>query len=195
MRSLPGGAVLFPEHFMSLELLQKRVRVALGQEPGDLLLTGGSVVNVFTARIEPANVVVCDGSIAAVGPGLWPARETRDVTGKFILPGLIDSHMHLGKHPAHAGRAGSLLLPLGTTATISDSHEIGNVHGLRGIDLLIEASKGLPFDLFFVASSCVPCTSGNMPERPWAAECWRAVEKAARARPSRDDGFPGDSRR
>jgi adenine deaminase len=144
---------------MTLKLLQRRVRVALGQEPGDLLLTGGSVVNVFTARIEPANVVVCDGSIAAVGPGHWPARETRDVSGKFILPGLIDSHMHLESTLLMPAELARVLLPLGTTATISDSHEIGNVHGLRGIDLLIEASRGLPFDLFFVASSCVPCTS------------------------------------
>ncbi len=143
---------------MSVKLLQRRVRVALGQEPGDLLLAGGSVVNVFTTRIEPANVLICDGVIAAVGPGSWPARETRDVTGKFILPGLIDSHMHLESTLLMPAELARILLPLGTTATISDSHEIGNVHGLRGIDLLIEASEGLPFDLFFVASSCVPCT-------------------------------------
>jgi adenine deaminase len=144
---------------MNVKHLQRRVRVALGQEPGDLLLTGGNVVNVFTTRIEPANVVICDGVIAAVGPGNWPARETRDVTGKFILPGLIDSHMHLESTLLMPAELARILLPLGTTASISDSHEIGNVHGLRGIDLLIGASDGLPFDLFFVASSCVPCTS------------------------------------
>ncbi len=124
-----------------------------------MLLTGGRVVNVFTARIEPANVVICDGVIAGVGPGNWPAREVRDVSGKFLLPGLIDSHMHLESTMMVPSELARVLLPLGTTATISDSHEIGNVLGLPGIDSLIEASQQLPFDLFFVASSCVPCTS------------------------------------
>jgi adenine deaminase len=144
---------------MSIERLQRRVRVAKGQEAGDLLLVGGSVVNVFTARVELANVVICDGVIAGVGPESWAAKQTRDVTGKFILPGLIDSHMHLESTLLMPAELARVLLPLGTTATISDSHEIGNVLGLPGIDLLIEASRGLPFDLFFVASSCVPCTS------------------------------------
>jgi adenine deaminase len=144
---------------MSIEQLQRRVRVALGQEPGDLLLTGGRVVNVFTARIETANVVIADGIIAAVGPGAWPAREVRDVSGQFLLPGLIDSHMHLESTMLTPSELARVLLPLGTTATISDSHEIGNVLGLPGIDSLIEASSSLPFDLFFVASSCVPCTN------------------------------------
>ncbi len=143
---------------MTVPLLQRRIRVARGQEPGDLFLAGGSVVNVFTGRIEPANVVVCDGVLAAVGPGEWAARQTCDVTGKFILPGLIDSHMHLESTMLMPAELARVLLPLGTTATISDSHEIGNVLGLRGIDQLIAASQGLPFDLFFVASSCVPCT-------------------------------------
>lgn len=143
---------------MSVKQLQRRIRVAQGQEPADLLLRGGQVVNVFTERIEPANVVVCDGYIAAVGPGDWPARAVRDVTGKIVLPGLIDSHMHLESTLLMPAELARILLPLGTTATISDSHEIGNVLGLDGIDSLIQASDGLPFDLFFVASSCVPCT-------------------------------------
>lgn len=144
---------------MSVQLLQRRIRVARGQEPADLLLRGGQVVNVFTERVEPANVAICEGFIAAVGLGDWPARETRDVTGKFLLPGLIDSHMHLESTLLMPAELARVLLPLGTTATISDSHEIGNVLGLQGIDALIQASEGLPFDLFFVASSCVPCTS------------------------------------
>ena len=160
---------------MTVPILQRRIRVARGQEPGDLFLKGGSVVNVFTGRIEPANVVVCDGAIAAVGPGDWPARQICDVAGKFILPGLIDSHMHLESTMLMPAELARVLLPLGTTATISDSHEIGNVLGLRGIDQLIAASQGLPFDLFFVASSCVPLYQLGACRRPsprkWMSSC------------------------
>src|SRR5262249_48874553 len=80
-------------------LLRRRGRVARGQEPGDVLVAGGQVVNVFTRRIEPADVVIADGWIAGVGsPGLdppWRADETIDAAGQVVLPGLIDSHMHL----------------------------------------------------------------------------------------------------
>ncbi|MBX6316691.1 MAG: amidohydrolase family protein, partial [Isosphaeraceae bacterium] len=75
--------------------LQRRIRVARGQEPGDVVLKGGRVVNVFNRRIEPADVVIADGWIAAVGPGPWKAGRTIDLEGRAVLPGLIDSHMHL----------------------------------------------------------------------------------------------------
>jgi adenine deaminase len=144
---------------MNLQLLQRRIRVALGHEPADLVLAGGQVVNVFTTGVEQANVAVCDGVIAAVGPGPWTARETVDATGKFILPGFIDSHMHLESTMLMPAELARLVLPLGTTATISDSHEIGNVLGVPGIEMLLRASADIPFNLYFMASSCVPCTS------------------------------------
>jgi adenine deaminase len=140
------------------QALQRRVRVARGQEPGDLLLAGGQVVNVFTQRIEPANVIVADGWIAAVGPYAWQAQQTISVAGQIILPGFIDSHMHLESTLLTPAELARLLLPHGTTAIISDSHEIGNVLGIPGIDLLLSASAGLPLDFFFMASSCVPAT-------------------------------------
>src|SRR5262249_48180374 len=139
----------------SVAAVQRRIRVALGQEPGDRLLTGGQVVNVFTGRVQPANVVIADGWIAGAGPYDWTARETIDVRGRAVLPGLIDSHMHLESTLLTPAELAWLIVPHGTTATISDSHEVGNVLGVPGIELLIAASTGLPFDLFFVASSCV----------------------------------------
>jgi adenine deaminase len=139
-------------------LLQRRVRVAQGQEPADLLLTGGQVVNVFTRRVERADIAIADGWIAGVGPYAWSARQTLDLQGRTILPGLIDSHMHLESTLLTPAELARLVLPHGTTATISDSHEIGNVLGLPGIDMLLDASDGLPFDLFLTASSCVPAT-------------------------------------
>ncbi len=143
----------------SVASLQRRIRVARGQEAGDCLLTGGQVVNVFTGQVEAANVVIADGWIAGVGPYEWTARETIDVRGHVVLPGLIDSHMHLESTLLTPAELARLIVPHGTTATISDSHEVGNVLGVAGIEMLLAASARLPFDLFFVASSCVPATS------------------------------------
>ena len=77
---------------MALPILQRRIRVAQGQEPGDLLLTGGKVVNVFTSKVESVNIVIVDGWIAGVGPYDWPARERIDLQVGTVIPGLIDSH-------------------------------------------------------------------------------------------------------
>jgi adenine deaminase len=142
-----------------LSLLARRIRVAQGQEPGDLVLTGGQVIDVFTRRARPANVVLADGWIAGVGPHDWPARQTLAIPGRFVAPGFIDSHMHLESTLLAPAELARVVLPHGTTATISDSHEIGNVLGLPGIEMLLRASAGLPLDLFLTASSCVPATS------------------------------------
>ena len=138
---------------------QRRIRVALDQEPGDLLITGGQVVNVFNRRIEPADVVIADGRIAGVGCYSWRAHQTISAAGMVILPGLIDAHMHLESTLLTPAELARLLVPMGTTAVISDSHEVGNVLGVRGIDMLAAACEGLPLDLFFMASSCVPATA------------------------------------
>jgi adenine deaminase len=138
--------------------LGRRVRVALGQEPGDLLIKGGHVVNVFTRSIEPADIVIADGRIAGVGRQEWRADQTISATGQVVLPGLIDTHMHLESTLLTPAELARLIVPSGTTAVISDSHEVGNVLGLRGIDMLIAAGAGLPLDIFFMASSCVPAT-------------------------------------
>ena len=135
------------------------MRVAQGREAGDLLLTDAQVVNVFTERVERANVVIADGWIAGVGPYPWQAAQTIALAGKAILPGLIDSHMHLESTLLTPAELARLVLPHGTTAVISDSHEIGNVLGVAGIDMLLAASAGLALDVFFMASSCVPATS------------------------------------
>jgi adenine deaminase len=143
---------------VELSVLQRRIRVAQGKEPGDLLLTGGRVLNVFTERMEAANVVLADGWIAGVGPFDWPARQTLALGGRCVLPGFIDSHMHLESTLLSPAELARVVVPLGTTAVISDSHEVGNVLGVPGIDLLLSASAGLPLDLFFTAPSCVPAT-------------------------------------
>lgn len=145
-------------HAASVEDLRRRIDVALGKKKGDLLLKDGQVVNVFTGQIQSANVILADGWIAGVGPYEWMARQTIDLHGRAVLPGLIDSHMHLESTLLTPAELARLIVPHGTTATISDSHEVGNVLGVPGIEALIDASADMPFDLFFTASSCVPAT-------------------------------------
>ncbi len=143
----------------SLSTTRRRIRVALDQEPGDLLITGGRVVNVFNRRVEPADVVIADSKVAGVGCYSWRASRTISATGLVILPGLIDAHMHLESTLLTPAELARLIVPMGTTAVISDSHEVGNVLGVRGIDMLASACEGLPLDLYFMASSCVPATA------------------------------------
>ena len=136
--------------------LKRRIRVARGEEAGDLLLAGGRVVNVFTRRVEDANVVVADGWIAGTGPYEWEARQRIDLEGRSVLPSLIDAHIHVESTLLLPAQLARLIVPRGTGTLIADPHEIANVMGVRGVELLIDASRDIPLDLYFMAPSCVP---------------------------------------
>ena len=118
-----------PPSEVDAEQLGRRIRVALGREAGDLLITGGQVVNVFNRRVEPADVVIADGRIAGVGCYSWQAKEIINASGLVLIPGLIDAHMHLESTLLVPSELARLIVPLGTTAMISDSHEVANVLG------------------------------------------------------------------
>jgi len=138
--------------------LRRRVRVARGQEHGDLLLSGGRIINVFTESIEEGDVIIADGFIAGAGLYDWQAAETIDVSGCVIAPGLIDAHMHIESTLLMPAELAKLVVPHGTAAVIADPHEIGNVLGIPGIELMLTASEGLPLDCYFMAPSCVPAS-------------------------------------
>jgi adenine deaminase len=139
-------------------LLARRIRVARGLEPGDLLVQGGQVVNVFTGTIERADVVIADGWIAGIGPYAWTAKQSISAKGRLVLPGLIDAHMHLESTLLAPAELAKVVVPHGTTTIVADPHEVVNVMGVRGIELLLKAIEGVPLDVFFMAPSCVPCT-------------------------------------
>jgi adenine deaminase len=141
---------------MRMEKLQKRLRVARGEDTAELVLTGGRVANVYTGEWQEIDVALYDGVIVGVGNYGGPKLSVRD---RYILPGLIDGHLHLESSmltPLELSRA---LLPLGTTTVVADPHEIANVWGTHGLDYLLESSQGLPVDFFFMLPSCVPATS------------------------------------
>jgi adenine deaminase len=143
--------------------LSRRLSVARGDEPADLVIRGGTVLSVFTREWLRTDVAVVDGYVAGLGD--YEGRETLDATGRYLVPGLIDAHMHLESSKLLVDEFARLVLPFGTTAVVADPHEIANVLGTDGVHWLLDASAGLPLDVFFMASSCVPASSFESPRR------------------------------
>lgn len=133
---------------------QRMVRVALGEEKADLVLKNADYVNVFSDEICHGDIAVAEGLV--VGMGDYEGLCEVDVSGKIVVPGFIDAHIHLESSlvsPASFARA---VIPHGTTTVITDPHEIANVCGVGGIDYMMSASEGLPVDVHFMLPSCVP---------------------------------------
>jgi adenine deaminase len=135
--------------------LQRRLRVAQGEDPAELVLTGGRVANVYTGEWQKTDVALCDGVIVGLGDYDGPRVP---VTDRYVLPGLIDGHLHLESTMLTPWELARALLPLGTTTVVADPHEIANVWGTVGLDYLLSSSAGLPVDFFFMLPSSVPAT-------------------------------------
>jgi adenine deaminase len=144
--------------------LSRRLAVARGDEPADLVVRGGRVLSVHTREWLDADVAICDGWIAGVGS--YSGRETIEAEGRPVVPGLIDAHMHLESSLLLVDEFAKLVLPLGTTTVVADPHEIANVLGSDGVHWLIDACAELPLDVFFMAPSCVPASRFESPRRP-----------------------------
>ncbi len=135
---------------------EQLVGAARGNAPADLLLRDGWILDVFSGAFFRGDVAVKDGII--VGFGASEATEIVDLDGAWLIPGLIDAHMHIESSqltPAEFARA---VLPHGTTTVMADPHEIANVLGLVGIRYMLDATEGLPLRVFFMVPSCVPAT-------------------------------------
>ena len=120
--------------------LAKRLAVARGDEPADLVVRGGKVLSVFTREWLETDVAIVDGWIA--GLGSYDGRETLDATGRWVVPGFIDAHMHLESSKLLVDEFARLVLPFGTTAVVADPHEIANVLGTDGVHWLLDATAG-----------------------------------------------------
>jgi len=137
--------------------LKSLIRHARGDEPADLLLKNGRVVNVLSGQIDQTSVALAGEFI--VGLGDRPARAEIDLDGAYVAPGLIDAHVHIESAlvpPAEFARA---VVPRGTTTVVTDPHEIANVLGLEGIRFMFESAKFGPLSMYVMASSCVPATA------------------------------------
>src|SRR6266516_7009800 len=144
--------------------LGRRLAVARGDEPADVVVTGGTVLSVFTREWLRADVAIADGWIAGVGD--YQGRETIDASGMWVAPGLIDAHVHIESSRLLPDEFARLVLPHGTTTVVADPHEIANVLGTDGVHWLLDSTEGLPLDVFFMASSCVPASGFESPRRP-----------------------------
>jgi adenine deaminase len=135
----------------------KELAVARGIEKAELVLKNAKIINVFTEAIEQGDVAICNGRI--VGIGQYEGEEELDCSGKYVAPGFIDGHIHLESSMLKPVEFVRSVIPHGTTAVITDPHEIANVCGMEGIEYMLEASEGLPLDIYFVLPSCVPATA------------------------------------
>jgi adenine deaminase len=143
--------------------LSRRLAVARGDEPADLVVRGGRVLSVFTREWLDADVAIVDGVVAGLGD--YEGAEVLDASGRFVVPGFIDAHMHLESSKLLVDEFARLVLPFGTTAVVADPHEIANVLGTDGVHWLIDLCDDIPLDVFFMASSCVPASGFESPRR------------------------------
>jgi adenine deaminase len=143
--------------------LQRRLAVARGDAPADLVVKGGKVFSVFTREWLDADVAVADGVVAGVGS--YRGESTIDASDSYVVPGFIDAHLHLETPKLMVDEFARLVLPLGTTAVVADPHEIANVLGVDGVHWLLDATSGLQLDVYFMASSCVPASPFESPRR------------------------------
>src|SRR3954471_23578926 len=143
--------------------LARRLAVARGDEPADLVVRGGRVLSVFTREWLDTDLAVADGFVAGLGD--YEGRETIDASGRFLVPGFIDAHMHLESPKLLPDEFARLVLPLGTTAVVADPHALGNVLGTDGVHWLLDFCAELPLDVYFMASSSVPASRFESPRR------------------------------
>ena len=135
---------------------QRIIAVAAGREKADLVLKNAKYLNVFSNEFLCGDIAVANGLIAGVGK--YDGKTEIDVSGKLVLPGFIDAHIHLESSMVTPAEFAKAVVSHGTTTVITDPHEITNVMGIDGVEYMIQASQNLPIDVHFMMPSCVPAT-------------------------------------
>lgn len=141
---------------MTKDGLKKLIEIAGGRRPADVVLKGCKVVNVFSGRIVEGDIALSDDQIAGVGQ--YSGLREVDASGRYALPGFIDSHIHVESSYVSPEELGRLLVPHGATTIIADPHEIVNVCGIPGLDYMMRAAKRTALDIKYMLPSCVPAT-------------------------------------
>jgi adenine deaminase len=140
------------------------IAVARGDAPPDLVVAGGKVFGAFTKEWLEVDVAVADGRV--VGLGRFEGGERVDARGHYVVPGFIDAHVHIESSKLMVDEFARAVLLCGTTAVVTDPHEIANVLGTDGIHWLLDVCEGLPLEVFVMAPSCVPASPFESPRRP-----------------------------
>ena len=141
---------------MKREQLQRRLSAARGDCLAELVLKNAQIINVFSGEVQRGDVAVCDGVI--VGVGSYTGQREVELDGKYVCPGLIDGHIHIESSMLCPSAFARAVLPHGTTAVVTDPHEVSNVAGTQGLEFMLEAARNLPLSVFFMLPSCVPAT-------------------------------------
>src|SRR6267142_4889384 len=136
--------------------VQRKLSIARGERPAELLFKDANVVNVLSGDIYRTHVAVDDGRV--IGLGDYEAQTVIDLGGAFLAPSLIDGHFHVESSMLTAPEFARAVVPHGTGVVVIDPHEYANVLGLDGIRYVLESSKNLPVDFFIMLPSCVPAT-------------------------------------
>lgn len=146
------------------EASNRVARVAMGQEPADLLIKNGTLVNVYSGELLPdMDVAVAEGRVAFIGKaGHLAGENTRviDAKGRYLVPGFIDSHMHVESTMMTVTEFAKAAIVKGTTAIFMDPHEIANVFGAEGVAWMHEEGQALPLKVYTTYPSCIPAAEG-----------------------------------
>ncbi len=132
------------------------IDVASKRKKAELLLKNCRIISVFSNEIIEGNLAIDSGKI--IGIGDYEGLNEIDLNGKYLSPGLIDSHVHIESSMISPGQFARAVVPKGTTSVIADPHEIANVCGLEGIKFMIKSSEDLPLNVYYMLPSCVPAT-------------------------------------
>ncbi len=142
---------------MDLKEYQKCSRIARGLEKAELVLKNAKIVNVFTREIIEGDIAITDGIIAGIGR--FQGNTEKDLSGKYVCPGFIDSHLHLESTLVTPAELVTVASRHGTTTFIVDPHESANVSGLAGIDYILDQTADVKANVFVMMPSCVPATA------------------------------------
>lgn len=147
---------------ITAQVRRAAVAAARGDAPFDLLLTGGTVVDTALGELRPADIGITGGLIASVHPpgARTDAVETHDLSGRFVTPGFVDSHLHFESSFMAPADYASVVVSHGTTTAVWDPHELANVLGVPGVRWAVEQSRGLDLRVLVAAPSCVPSAPG-----------------------------------
>lgn len=155
-----------------MDELQRRIQIARGAIPADLVLRNVQLVNVCSSECYLSDVAIVDGlvvGVSAPGDG-YQGHEERDLQGRWLSPGLIDGHMHIESTMLVLSEFAKIVTPRGVTSVMLDPHEFANVMGIAGIRYILESGHGLPLSTYVMISSCVPASSFESPYRVLTAD-------------------------
>ena len=136
--------------------MKKRIDVAAGRIPADLVIKNAKVIDVYSGTIVEGDIAMSDDTIAGVGH--YEGLKVIDAKGRYAAPGFIDSHIHIESSYLAPEELGRLVVPFGSTTIIADPHEIVNVCGITGLNYMLKASEETALDIKFMIPSCVPAT-------------------------------------